>query len=173
MLVRSLLLALLAGLLLGGCANDGQQTPPASSSSDDTARTIPFDPEGTLAVLQGRDTTVTLTIEIAETDSARTRGLMERTSLPERSGMLFPFPEERTQSFWMANTPLPLDIIYINSDSQIVDIAKYTQPFSSKNITSDAPAQYVLEVSAGVADSYGILVGDAVRWTRTEPTQTP
>jgi len=149
-------------LTIGACGNG---TEPASEPE---AVAIPFDKEGTLSVLQSSDTLVTVNIEIADTDSARTRGLMQRTSLPDLSGMLFLFPNEQPRSFWMANTPLSLDILFVNADSQIVSIAKYTTPFSQDNVRSGDPAQYVLEMPAGFADSYGILEGDRLTWRRID-----
>lgn len=165
--MRSLLPTLLVLLLvvLPACTGDTDQ--PAASAPSDTT-TIPFDKEGRLAVLQDEDTLVTLDIEVADTDSARERGMMQREGFPnERSGMLFPFEEEKEQSFWMANTPLSLDLFFINADSQIVRIKKYAPPNTAKSIPSNAPAQYVLETTAGFADSYGIVEGDRVRWRRT------
>ncbi len=150
-------------LALSAC---GDNSEPAPASESETS--IPFDKEGVLHVLQERDTLVTVDIEIAETDSARTRGLMQRTALPERSGMLFLFPNEQTRGFWMANTPLALDILFANADSQIVSIAKYTTPYSQDNVRSGAPAQFVLEMPAGFADSHGVLEGDRLTWRRTD-----
>jgi uncharacterized protein len=96
------------------------------------------------------DQTVTdIAIEIADTDEARTRGLMQRESLPTRSGMLFIFDDEAPRSFWMANTPLALDIMFVSADSQIVTIQKYTRPFSPQSVASTAPARFVVEVPAG------------------------
>lgn len=161
-LFPSLLLFFTLLVVLSACGNGAE---PADAPD---AVNIPFDKEGTLSVLQSGDTLVTVDIEIAETDSARTRGLMQRTSLPDRSGMLFLFPNEQPRSFWMANTPLSLDILFANADSQIVSIAKYTTPYSQDNVRSEDPSQYVLEMPAGFADSYGVLEGDRLTWQRTD-----
>ena len=91
---------------------------------------------------------------------------MQRASLPDSSGMLFLFPQTEQSGFWMANTPLSLDIIFVNADSQIVDIAKYTKPLSSKNIPSQAPYRYVVEVPAGFTDTHGLVEGNRISWTR-------
>lgn len=162
-LMRSISLLLFTVFLLGlgACSNGGGEAPPTETA-------IPFEKEGVLSVIQGSDTVVTLDVEIADTDSARTRGLMQRTSLPEGSGMLFIFPREEARSFWMANTPLALDILFVDADSQIVSIAKYTRPHSQESVPSNAPAQYVLEMPAGFADSHGVLEGDRLTWRRTE-----
>ena len=160
-IVHTLFVAALL-LTISACGNGPEPTDEPETVS------IPFDKEGTLSVLQSSDTLVTVDIEIAETDSARTRGLMQRTLLPEQSGMLFLFPNEQSRSFWMANTPLALDILFANADSQIVSIAKYTTPYSQDNVRSGDPAQYVLEMPAGFADSYGVLEGDRLTWQRID-----
>ena len=147
----------------------------ACGDSDTTAqvRDIPFRQDGTLTFQRDGEALTTVDIEIAETDSARTRGLMQRRSLPEQSGMLFLFEENEPRSFWMANTPLSLDLFFANADSQIVRIAKYTEPFSTDQVASEAPAQYVLELPAGFADSYGIIEGDYLRWQRGSGAPVP
>ena len=139
-----------------------------TSTADEPARSadIAFRDDGDLTFLGTAGDTLSIDIEIAETDSARQRGLMQRESLPEQSGMLFRFGREEIQSFWMANTPLALDILFVGADSQIVDIEKYSRPFSSSSIVSDAPAQYVIEVPAGFSDMHGITAGERVSWTR-------
>lgn len=164
MLMRFLLPLLVASLLLSLNACNGD-----SDTSDEPApaTSIPFEKEGELNLIQDGDTVVTLDIEIADTDSARERGLMQRASLPENSGMLFIFPREEERSFWMANTPLSLDIIFADADSQIVSIAKYTRPHSQESVPSGEPAQFVLEMPAGFADSYGVVEGDRLTWHRT------
>ncbi len=151
---------LLAVSVFAAC---GRNNEPAGESPDSA---IPFVKEGTLTFITGNESRITIAVEIADNDSTRTRGLMQRLSLPDKSGMLFIFEEEEPQGFWMANTPLSLDIIYVNADSQIVSIAEYTEPYSSESIPSGAPAQFVVEVPAGFADVYGITVGDGVTWQR-------
>lgn len=159
------LLPLVALVLAGGLGCGPSDD--ASSAEADTTATIPFTKEGRLAVVQNGDSTVTIDIEIADTDSARERGMMQREGFPDdRSGMLFPFDEEQPRSFWMSNTPVALDIIFVDADSQIVNIARYTTPFANDRYRSGEPAQYVLETPAGFADSHGLLEGDRIRWRR-------
>ena len=115
-------------------------------------------------------TPIHVAVEIADTPAKRNFGLMYRNSLPDRQGMLFLFPSEGPLSFWMKNTPLPLDIIYINAARTIVDIAANTTPFSETPLPSHGSAQFVLEVNAGFCQKYGILVGSQVT---LPPVQSP
>jgi uncharacterized membrane protein (UPF0127 family) len=101
-------------------------------------------------------------VEIATTDEERTKGLMFRKSLPEGTGMLFDFGEERIVVMWMKNTYVPLDMIFIRADGTIARIAENTTPFSEAHISSGAPVKGVLEVVAGTARKYGIAPGDRV-----------
>ena len=151
-------------LLLFAACSDTPQPEPETPSADSEETTIPFRSDGQLDFLREGSDYLTIDIEIAATDSARMRGLMQRKGLPDRSGMIFLFDFEEIQSFWMANTPLALDLIFVNADSEIVDIAKYAQPLSPDPITSQAPAQYVIEVPAGFTDSQGIIETDRVSW---------
>ena len=130
------------------------------------AVTIPFRVDGTLEFLRTGETLLTIDIEIAASDSAQERGMMQRTSFPPMSGMLFPFEREEIRQFWMGNTPLSLDLLFISADSQIVDFSTYAEPYSADPIPSRVPAQHVLEVPAGFVDSQGIVEGDRVRWRR-------
>lgn len=158
--LKLLLLALTLSLASAACADD-TSSPPEGSGEE-----IPFQKEGSLAFVREGDTLTTINVEIADTDSARTRGLMGRESLPDSSGMLFIFPTEEEQGFWMANTQLSLDMFFAGADSQIVRIAKYTTPLSSENVESEEPAQFVVETPAGFADQHGIVEGDRVVWER-------
>jgi len=105
-------------------------------------------------------------VELAENDDKRTQGLMYRTDLTNEQGMLFIFPYETYQSFWMRNTYLSLDMIFINSQHEIVTIHKNTTPFSDQSYPSSKPTTYVLEVPAGFCDKFGINVGDKIVWRR-------
>jgi uncharacterized protein len=105
---------------------------------------------------------IRVSVEIADTTQKRSFGLMYRRDLPESHGMLFLFPREESLSFWMKNTPLPLDIIFINTAHKIVSIAQNTTPFSEKPLPSGSPAQFVLEVNGGFCQRHGIATGDRV-----------
>ena len=128
---------------------------------------IPFRVDGSLDFVRADSVRFSIAIEIAESDSARERGMMQRTSFPSESGMLFVFDDVQIRHFWMGNTPLSLDLIFIGTDGAIVDFSKYATPFSDEGIESRAPAQHVLEVPAGFVDSQGIVEGDQIRWRRT------
>ena len=99
-------------------------------------------------------------VELALTREQQARGLMYRTELAEGAGMLFVFEDEAEHSFWMSNTPVALDILYIRNDATIVSIAANTTPYSEKKIPSRGPARYVLEVPAGWAERHGVKPGD-------------
>ncbi len=105
-------------------------------------------------------------IELAENDEERMQGLMYRRSMDDTKGMLFIFEQEENQSFWMKNTVIPLDIMYVNSKMEIVKIFKNTIPFSEKSLPSEKPAIYVVEVNGGYCDKYGIKEGDIIRFEK-------
>lgn len=101
--------------------------------------------------------------EIAVTEAERARGLMHRNALPRDSGMLFVFPEEGMHRFWMKNTLIPLDMLFIDGDGKIVKVVQRTVPQSTVLISSDGPVRAVLELNGGTAARLGIAVGDRVR----------
>lgn len=138
------------------CGSPADQT----SASPEVSK-IPFRQDGSVLIVSDADT-IRLDVEIADTDSSRARGLMERGTLPPAWGMLFVFPEPEMQSFWMANTPTALDLIFIRADSTVANIARYAQPFSPEPVTSVAPSLFVLEVPAGFSDEYGLIAGNEV-----------
>jgi len=99
-------------------------------------------------------------IEIAETPDEMKTGLMYRDSLSTNQAMLFIYDIPDILSFWMKNTYLPLDIVFIGPDSSIVSIGENTTPFSEQSVVSKGPAQYVLEINSGLASAYGLKIGD-------------
>jgi uncharacterized protein len=101
-------------------------------------------------------------VEIANTDEQRTRGLMFRKELPEGTGMLFDFKVEQDVGFWMQNTYIPLDMIFIRRDGRILRIAENTEPLSEKIVPSGGRILAVLEVIGGTARKLGIAPGDVV-----------
>lgn len=101
----------------------------------------------------------TFNLEIANNDESRQRGLMRRDSMPDDHGMIFVFPEEEEQSFWMKNTRIPLDIIYIAANGYVVSI-KDLKPYDTRGVSSERPAKYAIELNAGAATDAGVQVGD-------------
>jgi hypothetical protein len=159
---RAAVLALWSALLLApaGCQSSENDLPVIQSD-------IPFRADGTLTFERSDGTTIrTINIEIAESDSAKARGLMERRSLSYRQGMLFIDDAPNTEGFWMKNTPLSLDIVFVGPDSQVVSIARRTTPYSETTITPAAPKQFTVEVRTGFADRYGLTEKTRIRWQR-------
>ncbi|MHA7772622.1 DUF192 domain-containing protein [Roseibium sp. M-1] len=113
-------------------------------------------------VITSGETQHKFTAEIAADDRQRAFGLMFREEMAEDRGMLFLFDGAGDRYFWMKNTPLPLDIIFIDAGGTIVSIAEDTTPFSESVIPSNGPAKYVFEVNAGVTEKLGIAAGDRV-----------
>ena len=105
-------------------------------------------------------------VEVADTAEKRRLGLMYRTELGTDEGMLFVFPKEGNQSFWMKNTPLSLDVIFMDARRRVVGIIHDTVPFSTRSVSVGVPSRYVLEVRAGLARRNGIVTGDAARFER-------
>jgi uncharacterized protein len=101
-------------------------------------------------------------VELATNDAERERGLMFRKELPEGHGMLFDFVQDRPVAFWMHNTYISLDMIFIRGDGSILRIAENTQPLSDRLVPSGGPIRAVLEVIAGTARKFGIAPGDRV-----------
>ena len=101
-------------------------------------------------------------VELVENDADRAKGLMYRKELPEGKGMLFDFHREQDVSFWMQNTYIPLDMLFIRADGRILRIAENTEPLSTRMIASGGPVRAVLEVIGGTARKFGIAPGDRV-----------
>jgi len=109
---------------------------------------------------EGEDWTVS--VEIARTPAERAEGLMYRWSLEDDHGMLFIFDDVEVRSFWMKNTRIPLDMIFIGPDKKIVGIVREAEPYTTQSRTVGVPSQYVLEVYGGEAEEHGLSAGDRV-----------
>jgi uncharacterized membrane protein (UPF0127 family) len=101
-------------------------------------------------------------VEVVDNDADRSRGLMYRKELPEGRGMLFDFHREEPVSFWMKNTYIPLDMIFIRADGRILRISENTTPLSEALVPSGGPVLAVLEVIGGTAGKLGLAPGDRV-----------
>lgn len=136
----------------------------STSSSDIETR---FREDGSLTFSKNDGRSITeIAIEIADNEQARTQGLMGRKVMKMNHGMLFVFDEENEKSFWMVNTPLSLDIIFVNAEKKIVKIHRNTTPYSDGSLPSEKPAQYTIEVVGGFCAQHKIEEGDAVNWLR-------
>lgn len=116
---------------------------------------------------------VTVFVEIADTPDTQTLGLMYHQHLDPDHGMLFVFPDERPHAFWMKNTSIPLDLIFIARDGRIVGIHSNAEPFSLAPIDVGVPSRTVLEVNAGFAAAHGLAVGDAVAYRNVASSKLP
>jgi len=117
---------------------------------------ISFEVEGGAPVL--------VDAEVVASDRARQRGLMFRKEISDGEGMLFVFEEEAEHPFWMKNTYVPLDMIFVGSDKTIVGIARDTTPLSEKSVTVGVKSRFVIEVPAGFSTRAGIHRGQKVRF---------
>jgi uncharacterized membrane protein (UPF0127 family) len=106
----------------------------------------------------------TITIEIADTEQSRSRGLMGRTGLNDSMGMLFTYEQAQLLTFWMRNTPTPLDIIFVSAEKKVIRIAPNTRPMSDTIYSSRAAAQYVVEVPAGFCKRYRVNTRAKIKW---------
>ena len=107
---------------------------------------------------------IVVRVEVANTPAKRELGLQYRQELADGEGMLFLFPSEGPKSFWMKNTPISLDLIFMGSQGRIVGIIHEAVPFSTAPLSVAAPSQFVLEVKGGLSRRKGIAIGDTVRF---------
>jgi len=120
-------------------------------------------PVSTLVIETARGATVSFSVELADDDQSRATGMMFRTRAPRGTGMLFDFKQPEHVAFWMKNTPIPLDMIFIRADGTIWRIAPDAVPHSLQSVPSLGPVQAVLEIAGGEAAALGIAEGDRVR----------
>lgn len=127
---------------------------------------ITFKKEGELTIKKAANDSVikSIDIEIADDEYQTQTGMMYRDSMKDNQGMLFVFLIAQYHSFYMKNTRIPLDIIYIDSDKKIVSIQKNAKPFDETSLPSNAPAQYVLEINAGLSETWKLEVGDKIEF---------
>ena len=126
---------------------------------------ILFKREGELTITKADDSKVVLNIEIADTDFDIQTGLMYRNSMETKQGMLFVFDDVSERYFYMKNTKIPLDLIYINENKTIVSFQKNAKPFDETSLPSNAPAKYVLEVNAGLVNLWKLSLGDSIDYS--------
>lgn len=158
-LIYTLVLAMLVILSLFGCKKPDQDQPSPEMPS--------FTKEGTLNVI-GADgkTKVTLEIEIAETQDELRQGLKNRETLADNQGMLFIMDGQTKHPFWMQDTYLALDMIFVEQDKSIFEVVENTTPFSEEMIEPKMINTYTLEIRAGLAKKYNIIAGDRIEWKK-------
>jgi uncharacterized membrane protein (UPF0127 family) len=149
------------------CSSPG----PSSSGTDTGAATAPGPGTGTAPVAQpvvilepDGQPPAEVTVEVARTRRQIERGLMYREHMPAEHGMLFLMGEERIQSFWMRNTLISLDMIFIGNDMTVAGVVADTEPLTDTSRRVDRPSSYVLEVNAGWAAAHGVAAGTRVRF---------
>jgi uncharacterized membrane protein (UPF0127 family) len=153
---------LLVSIGTGGCED---AAPDRGSPSNPPE----FRHDGTLTFLSAEgDSLTTIDIEIADTDAARAQGLMYRRSMRYDRGMLFVFDEPGTGGMWMRNTPLPLDMIFVDADEEIINIVERTTPFSEESVAPEAPRTYVIEVRAGFVERHNLDDTARITWRRLD-----
>ncbi|MGA1225709.1 MAG: DUF192 domain-containing protein [Tamlana sp.] len=127
---------------------------------------VAFKKEGELTIFKKDSTQVTLDIEIADTEYETQTGLMYRSSMKTNQGMLFVFDDVAPRSFYMKNTKIPLDLIFIDGNNKIVSFQKNAKPFDESSLPSNAPAKYVLEINAGLVNTWQLTVGDSISYKK-------
>lgn len=161
-MIRFSLLGLTLALVLTGCRADApvpaeRESGATTPAAEEALPTIPL-------TIESPGGAHSFTVEVARSPAEQARGLMFRPSLAPDRGMLFPFPAPRQASFWMRNTLIPLDIIFIREDGTITNIARETEPYSLDSYYSEGPVAAVLEIAGGRAAALGIEPGDRIRW---------
>lgn len=160
-LIGLVLLVILVVLILSlSCTPEKKPEAVYETKKDEPA----FVAEGELFFIDAAsgDTIKSIIIEIADNDRDRAQGMMYRSQMADSLGMLFVFEQAKAQSFWMKNTSLSLDIMYVDEDGVIESLYKNTTPYSTNKIPSANKAKYVVEVVGGFTDRYEINVGDKV-----------
>jgi uncharacterized protein len=147
-------------LALGAAAAACGQT----SGSAVTAERSPAGLEQVPLTIRSGDRTHRFTVEVARTPQEQATGLMHRQSLAPDRGMIFPYDPPQPASFWMKNTLIPLDIIFVREDGSIANIAENTVPLSLEPVLGMEPVSLVLEIPGGRSAELGIKPGDKVEW---------
>ena len=167
MFARFLSLApmLLALILVAGCASDSDGAQTANAADADGATLAPSGLDIAPLTIKSADKSHKFSVEVARTAQEQARGLMFRSELAPDKGMIFPFDAPRRANFWMKNTQISLDIIFVRSDGSIESIAPNTLPYSLDGVPSGEPVAMVLELASGRAAELGLKAGDIVKWT--------
>ncbi len=146
--------------------NSEATTSAATTTTNETMTEPVFKKEGELFFqpASGGKAITKIDIEKAESDQERMQGLMFRKSMDEDKGMLFIMDNNEQQSFYMRNTYIPLDIIFVDENNVITTIHENTKILNDNSLPSNGPAKYVVEVNGGYTKKHGIKVGDKISW---------
>lgn len=117
-----------------------------------------------VVVVTADGTRLPVSVELARSDEERTRGLMNRRELASESGMLFLFEENAPRAFWMKNTLIPLDMLFIDDGGRLVGLIERTEPLTTSPRDPGVPSRYVLEVNGGWAARHGVRPGDRIEF---------
>lgn len=160
--MRGLLCSGLAVLLVS-CSPNASEAAAQSTQAALSAHPVSGLPVVPLRIRHGSKT-FTIRVEVARSPQEQAKGLMFRTTMGADEGMIFPFDPPRGASFWMRNTVIPLDLLFIAPDGRISNIAANAVPYDETPLQSIGPARAVLELNGGRAAQLGIVPGDRVEW---------
>ena len=161
---QGLTLSLAAAALASSAACSSQSATPAPTQATAPARHPISGLEVIPLTITQNGKSHAFRVEVAQTMEQQQKGLMFRTSMGPDEGMLFPYDPPRVLSFWMKNTVLSLDLVFIGPDHKVINIAANAVPYSEDSILSDAPAIATLELNAGRAAALNIVPGAQVDW---------
>jgi uncharacterized membrane protein (UPF0127 family) len=161
-LTKSLIVLAISSILLlaSSCKEDKKTITPTK---------ITFKKEGELSLVKADNDSIIadFNIEIADNEYETQRGLMDRKSMKDTDAMLFIFPDMQMRAFYMKNTLIPLDIIYLDNNNTIISIQENAEPLNEDSLPSGSPAQYVLEINGGLSKRLNIEVGDKMNFSKS------
>lgn len=157
-------------ILFIACITLGILTSCKNSESNqlNLTKEITFTKQGNLTLKKADNDSIvaTLDIEIADNEYKTQTGLMYRSGMEENQAMLFVFPNEQRRSFYMKNTEFSIDIIYFDANKKLVNFHSKAEPYNENSLPSTAPAKYVLEVNAGLAEKWNLEKGDSFEYSK-------
>ncbi|PEQ12820.1 hypothetical protein B2G71_11060 [Novosphingobium sp. PC22D] len=159
---------------LCACSSNGpsEAASPAASLGQSAVHPVSGLPVIDLAV-KGKGGPHAFRVELARTAQEQAKGLMFRTEMGPDEGMLFPMEPPRQASFWMRNTVIPLDLVFVGEDHHVLNIAANAVPYDESQLKSDGKVIAVLELNGGRAAELGIAPGDEVTWTLPAAGSSP